>query len=104
MLRDEAERHIGYFTPSMVNSQGMPAIRDFLDQSFGGILLLLLVRSMGNCPRHGVVILARDNEQRSTVRILGVDLGFGPRIEIGAGSLEDRHSRAGHRIFFVQFM
>ena len=104
LLRDERERGLGHFTPSVVNRQGMPAVGYFADLGHAGILLLLLVGGMGNRPRHGVVVLAGDDQQRSTLGILRVDLGFRPRIEIGGGRLEDRHTGAGHRVRLVQLV
>src|SRR5260370_17126806 len=73
-----------------------------MDLSHAGILLLLLVGGMGNRPRHGVVVLAGDDQQRSTLGILRVDLGFRPWVEIGGGRLEDRHTGARHRVRFLQ--
>ena len=69
MLRDERERGLGHFTPSVVNGQGMPAIGYFMDLRHAGILLLLLEGGMGNRPRHGVVMLAGDDQQRPTLGI-----------------------------------
>src|SRR5258708_5920632 len=40
---------------------------------------------MGNRPRHGVVVLTGDDQQRSTLGILRVDLCFRPRVGIGGG-------------------
>src|SRR6266571_3586024 len=82
----------------------MPATGYFADLSDSWIFLLSLVGGMGNRPRHGVVVLAGDDQQRSTPGILRVDLGFRPRVEIGGGRLEDRHTRAGHRVRLVEFM
>src|SRR6266702_6957791 len=82
----------------------MPATGYFTDLSHAGILLLLLVGGMSDRPRYGVVVLAGDDQQWSTLGILRVDLGFGPRVEIGGGRLEDRHTGAGHRIFLVQLV
>ncbi len=65
MLRDERERGLSHFTPPMVNSQGVPAIGYFFDLGDAGILLLLLIGGMGDRPRHGVVVLAGDDQQRS---------------------------------------
>src|SRR5207244_8075843 len=67
-----------------------------------GILLLFLIGGMGDRPRHGVVVLTRDDQQWSTLGILRVDPGFGPRVEVGGGRLEDRHTGAGHRVRLVQ--
>jgi pimeloyl-ACP methyl ester carboxylesterase len=104
LLRDERERGLGHFTPSVVNGQGMPATGYFMDLRHAGIFLLLLVGGMGDRPRHGVVVLARDDQQGSTLGILRVDLGFRPWVEIGGGRLEDRHTGAGHRVFLVQLV
>ncbi len=82
----------------------MSTVGYFTDLRHTGILLLLLVGSMGNRPWHGVVVLAGDNQQRSTFGILGVDLGFRPRVEIGTGRLEDRHTGAGYRVRLVQLV
>src|SRR5438132_12691038 len=82
----------------------MAAIGYFADLSHAGILLLLLVGGMGNRPRHGVVVLARDDQQRSTLGILRVDPGFRPRVEIGGGRLEERHTGAGDRVRLVQLV
>src|SRR2546428_2763669 len=80
----------------------MPATGYFADLSDSWIFLLSLVGGMGNRPRHGVVVLAGDDQQRSTLGILRVDLGFGPRVEIGSGRLEDRHPGARHRVRLIQ--
>src|SRR6266550_9260140 len=104
LLRYEREGGLGHFTPAVVNGQGMPAARYFVDLRHAGILLLLLVGGMGNRPRHGVVVLARDDQQRSTSRILRVDLSFRPWVEVGGGCLEERHTGAGHRVRLVQLV
>ena len=75
-----------------------------MDLSHAGILLLLLVGGMGDRPRHRVVVLARDDQQRSTLGILRIDLGFRPRVEVGGGCLEDRYAGARHRVFLVQLV
>src|SRR6266702_8830101 len=82
----------------------MPAVGYFMDLSHAGILLLLLVGGMRNSPRDGVVVLAGDDQQRPTLGILRVDLGFRPRVEIGGGRLEERHTGAGHRVHLVQLV
>src|SRR6266571_3917209 len=82
----------------------MPAVGYLVDLGHAGILLLLLVGSMGDRPRHRVVVLAGDDQQRSTLGILRVDLSFRPRVDIGGGCLEDRHTGARHRVFLVQFV
>src|SRR6266566_2277611 len=82
----------------------MPAVGYFMDLSHARVLLLLLVGGMGDRPRDGVVVLAGDDQQRSALGILRVDLGFRPRVDIGGGCLEDRHAGARYRVFLVQFV
>src|SRR3989442_15356328 len=98
LLRDEGERGLGHFTPPVVNGQGMPATGYFADLRDRGIVLLSLIGGIGDCPRDGVVFLARDYQQWSTLGVLRVNLGFRPRVEIGGGRLEDRHTGARHRV------
>src|SRR5260370_6461339 len=81
----------------------MSGIGYFMDLRHAGILLLLRISGMGNRPRDGMVVLAGDDQQWSTLGILRVDLGFRPRVEIGGGCLEDRHTGAGHRVRLVEF-
>src|SRR5947199_2038095 len=104
LLRDERERGLGHFTPSVVNGQGMPAAGYFTNLSHAGILLLFLIGGMGDRPWDGVVVLAGDDQQWSTLGILRVDLGFRPRVEISGGRLENRHTGAGHRVHLVQLV
>src|SRR6266568_3185176 len=81
----------------------MPAVWYLVDLGHAWILLLL-VGGMGDRPRHRVVVLAGDDQQRSSIGILRVDLSFRPRVDIGGGSLEDRHAGARYRVFLVQFV
>src|SRR5258707_13929977 len=80
----------------------MPATGYFMNLGHAGVLLLFLIGGMSDRPRHGVVVLARDDQQRSTLGILRVDLGFRPWVEIGGGRLEDRHTGARHPVRLVQ--
>src|SRR6266852_2640720 len=75
----------------------MPAVGYFLDFGHGGISLLLLVGGIGNSPRDGVVFLAGDDQEWSTLGVLRVDLGLRPRVEVGGGSLEERRAGGRHR-------
>src|SRR5258708_21677706 len=75
----------------------MSAIGYFMDLRHAGILLLLRISGMGNRPRDGMVVLAGADQQWSTLGILRVDLGFRPRVEIGGGCLEDRHTGSAAR-------
>src|SRR5438105_9944645 len=85
MLCDEGERGLGHLTPPVVNDQGMPAVGHLVNFRDGGILLLLLIGGIGDRRRGGVVMLARNDQQWSTCRILRIDLGFRPGVEVGGG-------------------
>src|SRR5713101_1780223 len=104
LLRDEGERGLGHLTPPVVDDQGMPAVGHLADFRDGGIFLLLLVGGIGDRYRGGVVFLARDDQQWSTLGVLRIDLGFRPRVEVGGGCLEERHARSGHRKRLVQLV
>src|SRR6476646_8528662 len=80
----------------------MPAALDVDDLGDAGVLQLLLVGGVGDRPRHRVVALAGDDQQRPAVGVLSVDLHLGPRVEVGGGRLEDRRAGAGDRIGLVE--
>src|SRR5260370_1271625 len=82
----------------------MSTTLDFADLRHGRVLLLELVGGMGNRPGNGVVLLSREKQQRSALGLLGVHLGFRPGIEIGGGSLKERHARTRHRKGLVQLV
>ena len=64
VLRDEVAGDVGHLAPAVIDGQRMPATRNPMDLRETRVLLLLLVGSMGNRPRDGVVVLARDDQQR----------------------------------------
>src|SRR6266581_3764818 len=104
LLRDEGERGLGHFSPPVVDDQGMPSVGHLADFRDGGIFLLLLVGGIGDRHRGGVVFLARDDQEWSTLGVLRIDLGFRPRVEVGGGCLEEWHARSGHRKRLVQLV
>src|SRR5258707_6710242 len=97
LLRDEGERDLGHVTPPMVNGQGVPATRDFAELRDRGIVLLQLVSSSDDRQRDRMVFLARDEQERSTRGVLGVELVFRPRVEVGGSDLEDWRAGTGDR-------
>src|SRR5215469_8569341 len=44
---------------------------------------------------NGVVLLARDDQQRPALWVLGVDLRLGPGVQVRGRGLEERHAGAG---------
>ena len=81
-----------------------PRSGDLDDLGHARVALLLLVRGVGDRPRHGVVLLAGDDQQRPAIGILGVHLGLGPRIEVGRGRLEERRAGRRHRVRLVELL
>src|SRR5688572_23595503 len=79
---DEVERGLGDLAPAVVDSEGMASVRDLRDLRHAGVGLLPLVGSVGDGPRHRVVLLALDDQQRTAVGVLGVHLRLGPRVEV----------------------
>src|SRR3954447_24838315 len=86
----EGEGGVGHFAPTAVDRERVPPVGHLGDLGEALVALLLLVGRVGQGPRHGVVLLAGDDEQRPALRILRVHLRLRPRIEVGAGRLEQR--------------
>ena len=62
---DEAERGLGNLVPAAVDGERMAAVRDLDDLGHALVPLLLLVRRVRDRPRHDVVLLAVDDQQRA---------------------------------------
>src|SRR3954467_14879519 len=75
---DELECGGGDLPPAAVDRQGVAAIRDLHDLGDAGVALLPFEGGVHDRPGDGVVGLARDQQQRSALRVLGVDLCLGP--------------------------
>src|SRR4051812_20116343 len=78
---DELEGRGGDVPPAAVDRQGVAAVRDLHDLGDPGVALLLFERGVHDRPGDGVVGLAGDQQQRSALRVLGVDLYLGPGVE-----------------------
>ena len=79
--------------PAAVDDQRVATAGDLGDLGRARVLGLLLVRRVGDRPRHGVVLLAGDDQQRTAVGVRGVHARLGPRVEVGGGGLEQRRAR-----------
>ena len=88
---DEVECDLGHLAPAMVDRERVASVRDLDDLRDSRIVLLPLVRRVRDRPGHGVVLLAIDDQQRTPVGVLGVDLGLGPRVEVRIAHLHERH-------------
>jgi hypothetical protein len=53
MLREERERSLGNFMPTVINGKQKSTVRDFFDLGEAGIFLLLLF--IGRESRHGIL-------------------------------------------------
>ena len=93
---DEIERRVGDFAPTVVDDQRVAAALHLHDLGHALVALLLLVRSVRDRPRHGVILLAVDDQQRPAIGVLRLDLDFGPRVQVRGRRLEERHARSGH--------
>ena len=98
------EGGVGDLAPAAVDGQRVPAVLDLDDLGHAFVVLLLLVGGVGDRPGHGVVLLPGDDQQRATLRVLGVDLRLGPRVEVRGRGLEQRLPRRRHCIGLVQFL
>lgn len=71
-----------------------PRPANFGELGDSGVVLLVGEGRMGDGPGDRVVLLARGDQQGAPVWIAGVDLGLGPRVEVGGAGLEDRRARS----------
>src|SRR4051794_18712418 len=67
---DERETDLGDFPPPAVDRQGMPATRDLPDLRHAFVALLLVERGIRDRPGHGVVELAIEDEERTSLGVL----------------------------------
>jgi hypothetical protein len=75
----------------------MTAARDQLDLGDARVALLPVVGRIGDGPRHDVIELAVEDEERTPIGVLRVHLVLSPRIHVRAGRLEERLARRSHR-------
>ena len=71
----ERKRSVGDLTPAAVDDEPMPAVGDLDDLRDCLVALLPLVGRVRDRPGRGVVLLAGDDQQRSPVGVVAVDLG-----------------------------
>src|ERR1700761_3496856 len=76
----EVQGGVGDLAPAAVDRERVPAVGYLDDLGHPWVALLALERGVRDGPRHGVVLLAVDDQQRPSLRILGVDLRLGPGI------------------------
>src|SRR5438105_15915983 len=101
---DERQGAVGDFPPTAVDREGMAAVWNLDDLGHAFVALLALERGVGDRPRHRVVLLAVDDQQRPALGVLGVDLGLGPRIEVRARRLKQRLAGGRHGERLIQLL
>src|SRR5262245_35687434 len=84
---DEVERRLGDLAPAVVDREGVASVRDLDDLRHGGVASLALVGGVRDRPRHRVVLLAVDDQQRTAVGVLGVHLRLRQRVEVRVAHL-----------------
>src|SRR4029077_10482841 len=68
------------------------------------VVQLLLVGGVGDRRWDRVVFSAGNDQERSAVGVLGVDLRLRPRVDVGYRRLKERHARRRHREGLVQLL
>src|ERR1700682_6317839 len=99
---DEGECGVGDVGPAVVEDQGVAAAFDF--DVFGGfgVLELLLVAAVGECPGGGGVVGAGDDQQWPPVGVLDIYAGVPAKHEVGETRLKEGFSGRGHVVGVIQ--
>src|SRR5215213_9998348 len=71
---DELERRLGDLAPAVVDRERVTSIRHLHDLGHAGVVPLPLVGGVRDRPRHGVILLAVDDQQGTAVGVLRVHL------------------------------
>src|ERR1700722_13601128 len=87
---DESQGCFGDVLPAAVEDQGVAAARDLLKLGGSAVALLLPVGGGGDGMRGDVVFLARNEQHGAAIRVLGVHLKLGERVEVGGRGLKER--------------
>ena len=90
-FREELESGVSNLLPTGVDGERMGATGRRDVRGRGRTAALALVAGLGDRWGDGVVAFAHDDQQRSSVGVLGVDFGLGPWVEVGEGGLEERY-------------
>ena len=82
----------------------MAAVGHLDDLGDPWVVDLLPVGGLCNRGWNGVVLLAGNDQQWTPVRVIGINLGLGPRVQVGRGRLEQRLTRGGDGEGLVQLV
>ena len=100
----EAERDLGHLPPAVVDGKSVSSARDLGELRDARVGLLDLVGGLGDRAWDRVVVLTRDDQQRSAVGVLVVNLVFSPRVQIRRSRLEQGGSGCRDRERVVQLL
>src|ERR1700681_3221154 len=89
---DEREGLVGDVAPALIDDERVAPARNLDDLGHGLVVLLILVGGFGNRGWNRVILFAGDDQQWAAVGVLGVDLRFGPGVEVGGCCLKQRHA------------
>src|ERR671930_2008306 len=78
----ERERGFGDLAPAAVDRQRVPSPGHLRDLGDARVVALALVGGVGDRPRHGVVAVGRDDEQRSARRVPASTLASVPGLRL----------------------
>src|SRR5207302_3841260 len=101
---DESERRLGHFLPAAVDGERVATAWNHLDLGHTRVARLALVGSVRDRPRDGVVLLTIEYQERTSLGINGVHLGFGPRVKVRCCRLEQRSARRRHGKSVVELL
>src|SRR5271156_6311314 len=93
---NKLESSLGDLLPPAVDGECMSSIGQLDELGHGLVALLPLKGGRGKRSRNRVVELPRNDQHRSAVRILGIHLGFRPRIQICRSCLKQRRTWSGY--------
>jgi hypothetical protein len=100
--RFERQAPLGDLLPAAIDRQAVTSALDLEDLRDAGVVALFPEGGVGDRPRHDVILLAGEDQQRSALRIVRVDLDLRQRVEVGHRRLEQRLARPGDRVGVVQ--
>ncbi len=102
VLPHEREGEVGDLPPPAVDGEGVSATAHLAELGDPRVPALPPERGERHRPRHRVVLLARDDEQRPAIRVRRVDARRRPGVEVRGGGLEQRRARGGDRVGLVE--
>src|ERR1039457_1856972 len=95
---EPGQGEVGDFAPSVIEDQRVAAVRECVITGYRTRAGVELAGGPGDHLRHGVVLAAGDDQQRSAVLLPGIDGSRRRLLEVRGRGLEQRPARAGDRV------